>query len=439
MAGAVVMTQHRRAPIRRLRYSLSDRPFIVIWELTRACDLACRHCRADAHPDPWPGELSTGVGLSLVWQVANLGRPRPVFVMTGGDPLKREDLVELVKYSSTNGLPPAIAPSVTPLLTAEAITSLRQAGMSTLSLSLDGSTAEIHDGFRGIPGSFEESISAIETAKSLGIRVQVNTTVTPHDYLDLARIAHMVRAFEPVAWSVFFLVPTGRGVDLGHLSAEVCEDLLHFLYDVGKEMPVKVTEAPHYRRVVIQRQILEEKGSSAHPGGGSVYHALRLQYRELSKAGMLPDGPMGTFRPTAAAGGAGHGKHHPNGGSGNGGSRLSIKRSPLAVSSSRGFVFVSHTGEVYPSGFMPISCGNVRDQSLLDIYRDSPMLQALRDPRKLLGRCGLCEFREICGGSRSRAFGVTGNPFAEEPWCNYEPGSFPDQERIRDIVENPEL
>ncbi len=405
--------------VRRPRYDLADRPFIVIWELTRACDLACRHCRAEAAPERHPQELSTEEGFALIDQVAGLGQPRPVFVMTGGDPLKRPDLADLVAHARAAGVPPALAPSVTPLLTSANLGALRQAGMGAVSLSLDGSTPAVHDGFRGVGGSFEQTIAAMETVRSLGIRLQVNSTVGRHNLADLADLAALVQGVDPVTWSVFFLVPTGRGSALGHLTAAECEDVLAFLYDVARDVPVKVTEAQHYRRVVIQHQ--EASISPASSGGvppamGPVYRSLSARRREVAQR-------PGGHRPLPRDGaGAPSDRRRARPETAPAPDRL-VRRSPMAVSSGNGFVFVSHTGDVFPSGFLPIPCGNVRAQELADIYTSSPVLRALRDPERLEGKCGRCELKAVCGGSRARAYGVTGNLFAEEPWCAYEPAA----------------
>ncbi len=385
-------TQRAARTMRSLRHDPGDRPFLVIWELTRACDLACVHCRAVARPERDPRELTTEEGYALLEQILGFGRPPPLFVMTGGDPLKRPDLLDLVRAARSLGLPVAIAPSATPALTTENLGKLRDAGVSTLSLSVDGSVPPIHDGFRGVPGVFDATMRAWKDARTLGFRVQINTTVTAANLANLPDIARLVHREGAMTWSVFSLVPTGRGARLPRLSAAQAEDVLHFLYDANHTISVKTTEAPAFRRVSIQRRVLEERGldAASELGLGETYHRLR---EGLAAVGLAP----------------GDGR---------------IKRPPLPVGAGNGFVFISHTGEVSPSGFLPLAAGNVRRRPLADIYRASPLFTELRDPALLKGRCGRCEFGAICGGSRSRAFAMTGDPLQEEGSCAYEPGSF---------------
>lgn len=391
--------------VRHARYDLDQRPFIVIWEVTRACDLACRHCRAEAMSHRHPGELTTDEARRLMDAIAAFGPPPPLFVMTGGDPFKRPDLFDLVQYGTTIGLPVSVSPSGTPTLTEANLGRLRQAGAVALSLSLDGSTAAIHDRFRQVEGVYDWTLAGWRAARALGFKVQINTTVGTHNVDDLPDILRIVRELGAMTWSVFFLVPTGRGRQLASLPPETVEDVLHFLYDAAKVLSLKTTEAHHYRRVVIQRQVLEQRGIPAHEvlPLGETYRRLRRRLQQVA-----PDVDLDAPTP--------------------------MRRTPMDVNAGRGFVFVSHTGVVHPSGFLPIPAGNVRLQPLPTIYRESPLLRALRDPERLGGRCGRCEFRTVCGGSRSRAFGVSGDPLAEEPWCPYQPGSFPFQEDVRTYV-----
>jgi radical SAM protein len=338
-------------------------------------------------------------------EIASFGPPPSLFVMTGGDPFKRDDLFELVRYGTDIGLPVSVSPSGTPTLTEDNLAGLREAGAVALSLSVDGSTAELHDGFRGVTGVFGWTLAAWRAARRLGFRVQVNTTVTPHNVDDLPGVLRMVRELGAMTWSVFFLVPTGRGKEIPQLTAQQFEDVLNFLYEVDKLVSVKVTEGHHFRRVVVQRRILEQRGvpPGSVMGLGDTYHRLRAESREILPAVDLDrEGP--------------------------------VRRPPLDVSAARGFVFVSHVGTVHPSGFLPLPAGNVRNRPLPDIYRDSPLFRALRDPDRLLGRCGACEFRMVCGGSRSRAYGATGDPLREEPWRAYEPGSFPFPEDVERLI-----
>lgn len=336
-------------------------PRIVIWEVTQACDLACVHCRAEARPSRDPGELSTDEGKRLLEEIARFGRP--LLVLTGGDPLKRPDLADLVRHAAgTLSLRVALAPSVTPLLTAAAMEALRNAGLSRLALSLDGADAETHDAFRGSPGSFDATLARLREARALGIEVQANTTVARHDAAALRGIASLLSVLDISLWSVFFLVPVGRARRDQMLSAEEHEAALRILCDIASEVryAIKTTEAPHFRRVARQR----------------------------AAAGWAPP----------------------------------VALPARGVNDGDGIVFVSHGGAIWPSGFLPLGAGNVRDDSLVEVYRESPVFRSLRDRSRLKGKCGACEFRELCGGSRARAYALSGDPFGPDPACAYVPG-----------------
>ncbi|MEV5985603.1 TIGR04053 family radical SAM/SPASM domain-containing protein [Streptomyces sp. NPDC052051] len=388
--------------IRRQHQNVADKPFIVIWESTRACPLACVHCRAEAVPGRDPRELDTAAAKDLLRQVAAFGQPAPIFVITGGDPFQRPDLNELIAYGEEAGVRVAVSPSGTPTLTPDRLRAVHEAGAVGLSLSLDGSTAELHDGFRGVDGVYRWTLDAWDTARALGMKVQINTTVARHNLHDLPAIARLVLDHGAMLWSAFFLVPTGRGRRLGMLTPAEVEDVLNFVYDVGMTVPAKTTEAHHFRRVALQRKVLADAGEDhvAVLGLGPLYRQLSDHSAELGLA--------------------------------SGGRRA--RRPPLDVNAGRGFVFVSHTGTVHPSGFLPLGAGSVRETPLTEIYRTSELFTGLRDADRLGGRCGACEFRRVCGGSRSRAYGVTGDPYAEEPWCGYRPGSFPHQSELAPLL-----
>ncbi|MBK6856512.1 MAG: TIGR04053 family radical SAM/SPASM domain-containing protein [Microthrixaceae bacterium] len=373
-------------PFRSLHLDVDDRPFIVIWETTRACALVCAHCRADAvhHRDPM--ELSTDEGKVLLDDLAALGAPRPIVVLTGGDPFERPDLAELVAHGAAAGLSMALSPSVTPRLTREVLIELRDAGARAISLSLDGASASSHDGFRGVEGVFDATLQAAQWVREVGLRLQINTTVTADTVGELPEVLASVVAFEAGLWSVFFLVPTGRGDNLRPLPADEVEEVLHWLNEVGDHVAVKTTEAPHFRRVAIQRSRSADVDVDFPPG------PLRLTLR----AGTVAN--LGSLHGTRAR-----------------------TRPPLDVNAGRGFSFIDHHGLVYPSGFLPMSAGSVRHRPFTSIYRESDLLVALRDPDRLGGRCGRCELKTVCGGSRSHAFAVSGDPFSEDPNCAYQP------------------
>src|SRR5512146_2259572 len=352
----------------------NERPFIVIWETTQACDLACVHCRASAQARRHPLELTTAEAQRLIEQVAEL--KAPVFVLTGGDPLKRPDTYDLVEYATARGVRTSLTPSAPPLLTRDAIAELERRGLARLAISLDGPTAAIHDSFRRVPGSFDWTLRAVRWARELGLPVQINTTITRHNLAQVDDVIALLETLDIVLWSVFFLVPTGRGQTSDLISAEEFEGVFEKLYQTAQRasFDIKSTEAQHYRRFLLQKRVAERRAS----GSGK---AMPFP------VGMTADG---------------------------------IGRAPKGINDGKGFVFVSHLGEVFPSGFLPISAGNIRRQSLAELYRNSPLFTTLRDTTRLEGKCGACEFREVCGGSRARAYAVTGNPFAEEPCCVYQ-------------------
>lgn len=353
-----------------------ERPFIVIWETTQACDLACVHCRACAQPVRSALELSTIEANRLIDQVAELRAP--VFVLTGGDPLKRPDIFELVEYATTCGVRISLTPSATPLLTREAIVKLKQCGLARLAISLDGPTPEIHDAFRRVPGSFEWTLRAVQWAREAELPAQINTTITRHNLQYLDAMISLLERLDIVLWSVFFLVPTGRGSAIDLITAEEFEQVFENLYETSRRVrfDIKSTEAQHYRRFLLQRRTEEKR-----------------------KGNVQAASPAIGSSPTSDG----------------------IGRAPRGINDGKGFVFVSHLGEVFPSGFLPISAGNVRRQSLAELYRHSPLFTSLRDTSNLKGKCGVCEFREVCGGSRARAYALTGDLFAEEPCCTWQP------------------
>jgi radical SAM protein len=374
----------------------SERPFIVIWEVTQACDLVCAHCRACAQPQRDAGELSTEEAQRLIDEIAAL--QVPVFVLTGGDPLKRPDVYDLVEYASRRGVRTSMTPSATPLLTREAIAELKQRGLARLAVSLDGSTARIHDAFRGVPGSYHCTLRAIRWAAELGLPVQINTTITRRNLADVDAMIRLLETLPIVLWSVFFLVPVGRGQVADLTSAEEFEAVFQQLDDASRRVPfdIKSTEAPHYRRFVLQRRAEEQRAArrEAEPKGRPAARPPQLSAPSSTGSSGPPDG---------------------------------IGRAPRGLNDGKGFLFVSHRGDVYPSGFLPLSAGNIRQEPLADIYRHSPLFVSLRDTDQLGGKCGVCEFREVCGGSRARAFALTGDPLAEEPCCVYQPLSRSDR------------
>ncbi len=333
-------------------------PQRVYWETTRACALACRHCRAEAQPCGAPGELDTAEAKRVLDQLAAAATPPPHIIFTGGDPLERRDLMELTAHAVAAGLQVSVSPAVTPRLTRSSLRAMREAGVEAISISLDGSDAERHDGLRGVPGTFARTLPAVREALEAGLVVQVNTLVTSSTLPDLPAIDALVTALGVQRWSLFFLIAVGRGRELGQITPAECEALFAWVYDRSKRGGgpiVTTTEAPHYRRVVLERM----------PRGG------------------------------------------PPRGSG--------------IRDGNGIMFISSTGDITPSGFLPLVAGNVKESNPIDVYRFAPLFQALRDPQAFEGKCGRCEYRNVCGGSRARAWMATGSPLGTDPLCAHEP------------------
>lgn len=337
---------------------LDRAPIVVAWEVTRACGYRCRHCRADASPRPAPGQLGHDEGIALIDDLARF--QGTILVLTGGDPMLRPDLEDLVAHAAGRGVRVALTPSATTRVTPDRLRALRRAGVGQVAVSLDGPDAATHDAMRGVRGSFARTLRILRHAREAGFPVQVNTTLTAGGLGRLDAMAGRVATIRPALWSVFFLVPTGRGARRDMLGAHAQERALRRLVRIRRRlaMPLKVTAAPAVRRVEAQ----------------------------MADEGLAPP-----------------------------------PRPPAPVNDGRGFMFVAHDGSVAPSGFLPLPAGNVRVDSAVDLYRDSPLFRALRDPARLRGRCGSCGWRDVCGGSRARAFALTGDPFAEEPTCAYRP------------------
>lgn len=336
-----------------------DAPFIVIWETTRACALACVHCRAEAIPRRDPNELTTGEGMRLIERVAAFGPRPPLLVLTGGDPLRRPDVAALIAHGRAHGLSVSLTPSATAAVTEARLRALKDAGLARLAVSLDGATPEAHDAFRRVRGSHAYTLRILERARALGLPLQINTTVCAQTAADLPALARQVEGFGVVLWALFFLIPVGRAQAEQGLGAAEIERVLRWAADLATRAPfgVKTTEAPHYHRV-------------------------------LAALGRAPD----------VAGRAGR-----------------------AVTDGNGFLFADHVGNICPSGFLPLAAGNVRTDDLVTVYREHPLFRSLRDAGRLGGRCGRCEYRERCGGSRARAHATTGDPLAEDPGCAYVP------------------
>lgn len=383
------MTVSTRPPVAGRDYAMN--PFIVIWEVTRACALRCVHCRAEAQYRRDPRELTFAEGCDLIEQIHAMDDPLLVF--TGGDPLERPDVFDLAAHAVSCGLRVSMTPSATPNVTREAIARAKDVGLARWAFSLDGPTSAIHDDFRGTSGSFDLTMAAIDILREFEMPLQINTTVSRYNVDVLAEMEALVARLGCVLWSVFFLVPTGRGRVQDMISPHDHERVLRWLARLAEDAPydIKTTEAQHYRRVVIQERMRRARGGGADP-------VETIEYEDALTRGA-----------TAAFDGLG--------------------RAPKGVNDGNGFVFVSHTGEVYPSGLLPVSGGNIRETPLAEIYRDSPMFRALRDPDGFSGKCGVCDYRHVCGGSRSRAYATTGDMFGSEEYCVYVPAAWREAQR----------
>lgn len=345
-------------------------PFTIAWEITRACAYACVHCRADAQHRRDSRELSTEEGFHLIDRLAEFGSP--ILIFTGGDPMMRRDLFDLITYATEKGLRCSLTPTATALPTKERLQRGKEAGIRRVALSLDAPHPEVHDNFRKVTGSWQRTMDILHRAHEVGLSVQVNTTVAKHNVDILPKMVPFIEEVGAVQWSVFFLVPTGRAMIEQMISAEEHERIFNWLYDLSKTAPfdIKGTAAPMYRRVAIERK----------------------------KAELGTDKPV-TFQ--------GAGFQYADG----------LNRPTKGVNDGNGFLFISHIGDIEPSGFLPITAGNVRTADVVEVYRNHPMFKDLRDYSKLKGPCGTCKYRDVCGGQRGRAFGVTGDYMASDPAC----------------------
>jgi AdoMet-dependent heme synthase len=368
------------------RVDFDQAPMLLFWETTRACRLACRHCRAEAIAAPMPGQLSTEEGLRLIDDLRGFAPQSPVIIFTGGDPFMRSDLWELAGHARASGLPFGFAPSVTPLLTREAAVRMQEVGAKAVSISLDGARAATHEGVRGIEGLFLKSGEAVRMLVEIGHTVQINTTVMRRNVEELADIAALVSSWGARIWEVFFLIRVGRGSALEELTPQENEDVVHFLYDAScYGFIVRTVEAPFFRRVVAQRrEVSPEADPAAVFGLGPLYRRLAERLRGL----------LGQPGPSRAQ--------------------------SVGTRDGKGILFVAHNGDVYPAGFLPVRLGNVRRESIVALYRSHPLLRAIR-ATEFSGRCGECEYGDKCGGSRARAFASFGDPLAEDAACAYMP------------------
>ena len=347
----------------------SRNPLIVYWEMTQACGLACRHCRADAMTQPHRRELTNVESKNLLRQIAAFGDPLPHLILTGGDPLKRADLYDLIDDANELGLSVSITPSATQDLTHEVIARLKEHGIRSLGLSLDGSNAARHDAVRGVPGCFDWTIRGAEIAVEFDLPIQINTLVSQETADDLPAVYELLKTINVMRWSLFFLISVGRGRVLKEVSTEDGEKIMEWVYDLARGAPfaIKTTEAPSYRRIALDRMREEEMSTEQ------------------------------------------------------------IRRTPVyngfGIRDGHGIVFLSNTGDICPAGFLPLTVGNVRHDNLADVYRNAPLFRSLHNPNEFKGKCGRCKYRAICGGSRARAYAYTRDALESDPFCRYEPAA----------------
>ena len=354
----------------------SEKPILVFWETTRACLLSCVHCRASAIREPLPGELATEDGVRLIDQVASFGKPSPTIIFTGGDPLLRGDLFELLSHATKTGVRFAVSPAVTELLTYDALRRIKEAGASAISISLDGASAQTHDSIRRREGTYQRTIQAMKDAVSVGLNAQVNTAIMRRNYAELPQLFHLVKTLGIKTWELFFLVKVGRGAEVDDLTPEEYESVCNFLYDASfYGVTIRIVEGPFIRRVA------KERSESGDYWNGEGYRKLRaeLLQTEGGPTGNSSIGPRGTL-------------------------------------DGDGIIFVGYDGTISPGGLVPVSVGNVRKDNLVSVYRDSELLRNIRS-RKMSGPCGVCKFSEVCGGSRARAYSYHQNPLSSDPAC----------------------
>ena len=351
---------------RAAHHNYSRNPMLVYWEMTQACPLACRHCRAEAVSTAHPDELTHAESLDLLRQIAAFDI-KPHLILTGGDPLQRADIYDLIDEARRLGLTVSVTPAATAELTTEVFSKLKEHGIDSVGLSLDGSSAARHEAIRGVAGCFDWTIDAIHKAAQAGFPIQVNSLVSEETADDLPAIYELLKAHKIMRWSLFYLIAVGRGKELQPVTPERGEELMHWTHKLTETAPfaIKTTEAPSYRRVALNA--MREAG----------FTGAEIEQTPVYRGFGIRDG--------------------------------------------HGIIFVSNQGHIYPAGFLPLTTGNVRVDNLVDVYRDSPIFQALHTPSTFRGKCGVCEYRTLCGGSRARAFAYTGDPLGSDPFCPYEP------------------
>jgi|Deesub1362A_J573_1020465.scaffolds.fasta_scaffold00131_17 radical SAM protein len=369
-------------------------PVSIMWESTIACGLACKHCKASAKKNPDRDELTTTEAYRLVDQMVEFGREYPILRITGGNALLRSDIFKIIRYARDLGVRVTIAPSTTPLLHRENLRRLKDSGVEVVAMSIDGPNAELHDSFRGVKGTFNIMVKAVKYMREIKLPFRLMTTVSKFNAKELPEILSLSEKLGAVGWYLYMLIPTGRAKEEYALTPQEYEDVFNFIYDAMKvsNIPINaIAGSEPYRRVAVLRRKIEEgevdEGIIKH---GKLYRYLKKRLRE-------------SYFPTS-----------------NARENEAVKHKDKSYGKG---IFVSNRGEVFPSSFLPIGIGNVKYGNLVEIYRSSKILKDMQNPEKLKGRCRVCEFNDICRGSRSRAYALTGDYLAEDPYCVYQPGN----------------
>jgi radical SAM protein with 4Fe4S-binding SPASM domain len=404
-------------------HAMQNKPRLIFWELTKGCNLRCIHCRASATELSSPDDLSTSAAKAIIDQIAEVSNP--ILVLSGGEPLFRKDIFELARYGTDKGLRVALATNGT-LVTKQVARKIFDAGVKRVAISLDGADAITHDTFRGIPGAFDAAIIGFRNLKDLGMSVQINTTIARHNAHQLPDVLALAKSIGADALHTFLLVPVGCGVDIASeqmVPPEEYEKMLNWFYDQSLTggIELKATCAPHYFRVVRQRRAAEHRSAAAAeaahlvmPQSAPASHPEPASGPAIGPIDMTMPGSTGIeLKPEGIGRAVGHPGSHPS-------DMNAMTKGCLAGTA---VCFISNQGEVYPCGYLPALAGDLKKQSFTDIWENSVVFNQLRDVNNLTGKCGCCEFRNVCMGCRARAYAATGDYLAEEPFCVYEPKS----------------
>jgi len=402
-----------------------NKPRLIFWELTKGCNLRCIHCRASATELSSPTDLPTQTARDIIDQIAAVSTP--ILVLSGGEPLFRRDIFELARYGTDKGLRVALATNGT-LVTKYVARMIVESGVRRVAISLDGADAQTHDSFRGIPGAFDAAVAGFRNLQNLGMSVQINTTIARHNAHQLPQVLELAKSLGADALHTFLLVPVGCGVDIAAeqmVPPEEYERMLNWFYDRSLEggIELKATCAPHYFRVVRQRRVAEHRSAAAAEAAHPIQEVGPVSQssgRNIGPTEIAMPGSTGIeLKPQGIGHAVGHPGTHPS-------DMNTMTKGCLAGTA---VCFISHQGEVYPCGYLPALAGDLRKQPFAEIWENSVVFNQLRDANNLKGKCGCCEFRNICMGCRARAYAVTGNYLDEEPFCVYQPRAATSKEK----------